>query len=191
MSIRTKNLKGKIFGRLVALKYLGPYTRSSWVCRCECGRQTIVRGHALQSGLTRSCGCFAKHLQTRRFFHGHAKRNTKAPDAKTFIYAWLLGAGVGKVSEIKMTNTSSSPASEQLYRRMITADRIWYEPVASPAQNPVMPAKLTGELACIIECCDPPEHQTDEAVERLIFDYQPMWDRLRAALVPLQERGGK
>lgn len=59
------------------------------------------------------------------------------------------------------------------------------------AQNPVMPAKLTGELACIIECCDPPEHQTDEAVERLIFDYQPMWDRLRAALVPLQERGGK
>ena len=28
-----------------------------WRCRCECGRECIVRGYLVRSGMSRSCGC--------------------------------------------------------------------------------------------------------------------------------------
>jgi len=28
-----------------------------WLCRCECGRKSIVRGSLLRMGKTKSCGC--------------------------------------------------------------------------------------------------------------------------------------
>ena len=31
-----------------------------WLCRCDCGREKIVRGYELTSGGTRSCRLFAK-----------------------------------------------------------------------------------------------------------------------------------
>lgn len=31
-----------------------------WLCKCECGGQTIARGSSLRDGKTRSCGCLQK-----------------------------------------------------------------------------------------------------------------------------------
>ena len=31
--------------------------RTAWRCRCDCGRETIVKTHCLRSGHTKSCGC--------------------------------------------------------------------------------------------------------------------------------------
>ena len=42
------------FGRLIALKYVG---NSKWLCKCDCGKETIVNRRNLQSGNTISCGC--------------------------------------------------------------------------------------------------------------------------------------
>lgn len=36
-----------------------------WVCRCKCGNITTVRGHALRTGHTRSCGCLAKERNNK------------------------------------------------------------------------------------------------------------------------------
>jgi len=33
-----------------------------WLCRCDCGLETIVRGALLRSGKTKSCSCFRKEL---------------------------------------------------------------------------------------------------------------------------------
>lgn len=30
---------------------------SSWLCKCDCGKQTVVSAPNLKSGATRSCGC--------------------------------------------------------------------------------------------------------------------------------------
>ncbi len=53
------------FGRLVVLRrgedyvYRGQH-QARWVCKCECGKETLVRGCALISGNTKSCGCQRK-----------------------------------------------------------------------------------------------------------------------------------
>src|SRR5215469_692755 len=41
------------YGRLTVL---GPVT-GAWLCRCDCGTETVVTGSRLRSGNTRSCGC--------------------------------------------------------------------------------------------------------------------------------------
>ncbi|MCI8935066.1 MAG: hypothetical protein HFE80_11265 [Clostridiaceae bacterium] len=52
------DLTGQRFGRLVALRpaeNIGG--RTAWLCRCDCGRETVVRTSRLRSGHTASCGC--------------------------------------------------------------------------------------------------------------------------------------
>lgn len=57
------DLTGQRFGRLTVIKYVG---ESQWLCKCDCGNETIVdRGH-LRTGHTKSCGC----LKLRNENHG-------------------------------------------------------------------------------------------------------------------------
>lgn len=37
-----------------------------WLCRCDCGSETVVRWSDLRSGNTRSCGCLKKIAQSKR-----------------------------------------------------------------------------------------------------------------------------
>lgn len=52
------NLTGKAYGHLLALN---PVKRADgikvWLCRCACGKETLVRAQSLKSGHTTSCGC--------------------------------------------------------------------------------------------------------------------------------------
>ena len=46
------------FGKLTVLRPAGNIRgRTMWVCRCDCGQETVVQTTSLQSGHTRSCGC--------------------------------------------------------------------------------------------------------------------------------------
>ncbi|GAB46778.1 hypothetical protein GOTRE_181_00575 [Gordonia terrae NBRC 100016] len=47
-------LHGRRFGDLVAVSWDG--VRRRWSCRCDCGRERLVRGSRLTSGHVRSCG---------------------------------------------------------------------------------------------------------------------------------------
>jgi hypothetical protein len=56
------SLKGKKFGKLIVIKFFGKKNRASqWLCKCECGKETIVYRANLVKGTTKSCGCL-KHL---------------------------------------------------------------------------------------------------------------------------------
>ncbi len=49
---------GKRYGRLTVIKRVGNRRgKACWLCLCDCGNKTIVRGDHLRSGHTRSCGC--------------------------------------------------------------------------------------------------------------------------------------
>lgn len=52
-------LTGQVFGRLKVLSqnHDGPKGMSWWDCECECGNTKVLRGSALVSGNTKSCGC--------------------------------------------------------------------------------------------------------------------------------------
>src|SRR4051812_49164425 len=51
-------LEAKRFGRLTVLSRAPSWRgRAMWLCLCDCGNEKIVRGTALTSGNTASCGC--------------------------------------------------------------------------------------------------------------------------------------
>lgn len=76
---------GQKFGRLTADRYLGRYTRGSWLCRCECGGQINARGYNLVKGITISCGCTGKELrQHAQVKHGYARKKHRMPEYQAY-----------------------------------------------------------------------------------------------------------
>src|SRR3990167_470601 len=75
----TVSLVGQRLGRLMALyesrKIIiksprGVRVYAQWMCRCDCGTFTEVRGENLKSGGTSSCGCKKNILGERSTTHG-------------------------------------------------------------------------------------------------------------------------
>ena len=62
------DLTGKTFGRLLVVaesdKIVTQNGRShiSWLCKCTCGNEIVVRGDCLRNGHTVSCGCKRKEI---------------------------------------------------------------------------------------------------------------------------------
>lgn len=82
-------LIGQQFGMLTVVGKAEPSPDGQviWRCRCECGRETLVRGGNLRNGHTKSCGCYRERLRpglhkthgeskTRlyKIYHGMKKR---------------------------------------------------------------------------------------------------------------------
>lgn len=66
------NLTGKRFGRLSVIERGINYRRAAqWVCLCDCGVVKTVRGQALVTGSTVSCGCFHKEQVTTHGLTDH------------------------------------------------------------------------------------------------------------------------
>ena len=55
------DMTGKRFGKLVVLEKAynddPDNTSARWLCRCDCGKEKIIRGDTLRNGKSRSCGC--------------------------------------------------------------------------------------------------------------------------------------
>lgn len=83
---KIEDLIGKRFGSLVVIRFLGVENHySQWLCKCDCGKQKIVkRGQHLTNGQVTSCGCAATRIQ-RRIRHGHARGRSHTG---TYV-AWL------------------------------------------------------------------------------------------------------
>ena len=66
-SKRVKDIAGKRFGYLTALRYVGNDQKhfARWECKCDCGVVKIIRGSALQNGTTTSCSCMRVPAQIK------------------------------------------------------------------------------------------------------------------------------
>lgn len=73
------DITGQRFGRLVVVERAenSLQRKTRWLCRCDCGNFTIIRGQELRYGDTRSCGCF---YTESRITHGM----TKTPEYKVW-----------------------------------------------------------------------------------------------------------
>jgi len=83
--VKKKNLTGKRFVRLVALKTVGSnkHGRLLWECLCDCGNIIVVNSRSLLSGNTKSCGCIGhpgpvthgkSHFREYKIWKGMKKR---------------------------------------------------------------------------------------------------------------------
>lgn len=86
--ILSKDITGKRFGRLIAVKLIGYDSRRSalWECKCDCGNTITLVSSALISGNTRSCGCLAKDIAREKVI----ARCTKYLDKDSFILSRRL-----------------------------------------------------------------------------------------------------
>ena len=74
------DLIGKRFGRLIVIC---EYDKDKdgkirYLCKCDCGNKTTVRGYSLRRGDTTSCGCYAKESAITR--------NTKYSKKEKILY---------------------------------------------------------------------------------------------------------
>lgn len=63
MGKKIDDLVGKRFNRLIVLGDSGKRCSNGTImilCKCDCGKETIVRVGSVISGLTKSCGCLIK-----------------------------------------------------------------------------------------------------------------------------------
>ena len=113
--IANKSIAGQRFGKLVAVKYVSSdkHGQSQYLCRCDCGKEVVVRRDSLVRGLTVSCGCkLAENL-------ARAVRQTYE-DAKVY------GTNPGRIASVEPSKNSTTKIKgvyylkkEQTYRAYI------------------------------------------------------------------------
>ena len=110
--MRRIDLTNKRFGRLLVIaEHPEPYRSPSgkpyrrWICRCDCGNETVVLQNQLATGKTVSCGCLQKEkaslkhhdLTGRRF--GKLLVLSRVPLEKEYAngtrYGWLCRCDCG------------------------------------------------------------------------------------------------
>lgn len=66
MARDTSNLRGKTFDNLRVIRRVenSPSGQVRWLCRCACGNTCVVEARHLRSGVTKSCGCLPKKVQS-------------------------------------------------------------------------------------------------------------------------------
>lgn len=83
---KTKDITGQRFNRLIVIKldHKKKYKHGSktyWLCRCDCGKEVVVRRDHLISGKTKSCNCLNNEVKIERSTT-HGQTNTK------LYYVW-------------------------------------------------------------------------------------------------------
>jgi hypothetical protein len=62
-----KDETGKRYGRLVVvgLDHIDSKHNARFLCKCDCGCTTVVKGNMLRKGRTKSCGCLLRETSAR------------------------------------------------------------------------------------------------------------------------------
>lgn len=100
------DLTGNRFGKLVVLErvYRGK-KKVEWLCKCDCGNNTIVQGSNLKNGHIRSCGCQivesnTKHNQwNTRIYRIYYAMKERCNNPKSKQYEYYGGNGICVCSE--------------------------------------------------------------------------------------------
>jgi hypothetical protein len=74
---QTIDITGQKFGKLTAIKLLERdriKRRTLWACKCDCGKEVIVRSQSLRDGTIASCGCSRRLKFGEAAFRGVFRR---------------------------------------------------------------------------------------------------------------------
>lgn len=130
------DLVGKRFGRLVVVERAdnhstNKHANAHWVCKCDCGNETVVDGHKLRRGHTKSCGCYHKdrlvtHGETNSRLYGIWKGLKWRCNSKSDrSYKYYGGRGIKVCDEWEADFQAFYDwAMENGYRDDLSIDRI-------------------------------------------------------------------
>jgi hypothetical protein len=83
--VRLRDLTGQRFGLLTATERASSVNgEAAWRCSCDCGQETVVRGHQLRAGRTRSCGCL-RGRDHGPITHGYARHGARNRAYRTWV----------------------------------------------------------------------------------------------------------
>lgn len=101
------DLTGERFGRLTVTGRAGndAQRKPIWHCVCDCGRKVVVRGMALRSGHTLSCGCYSRDVHTKhggegsRLYRVWCDMKARCLNKNHRFYSYYGGRGISICEE--------------------------------------------------------------------------------------------
>ena len=132
------DITGERYGQLTVI---APHHKDNrgewcWLCKCDCGNETITTGYRLRSGKTRSCGCLQRELRSAGFRKTHGKTDTplytawlnmrsRCYNTSNIMYDHYGGRGIRVCDEWRNDSTAFIDWAESNgYREGLTIDRI-------------------------------------------------------------------
>ena len=119
------DLTGQRFGRLTVIKeadkYISPQGLKfvQWLCKCDCGNDTIVLATNLKKGTTKSCGCYNIEQAKKRLFKDLTGQkfgrltaikpieNHTNSNGKSMMTKWLCRCDCGNECNVQSSNLLS------------------------------------------------------------------------------------
>lgn len=156
------DLTGQRFGRLVVVRRDETAPRGAglhWVCRCDCGREAVVRSNLLRMGNTRSCGCLlSEHARSMRPKGPRRPPGAKAPDPRTLsIRAEFDAGGVTQADLARRHSVSRQRISQILERTRMP------RPTEAPRLHALNPDAVAREV----------DDRLDHYLARLVVPLSP------------------
>lgn len=71
-----RDMTGERYGRLVVVSYSHSKNGRHWLCRCDCGNESVASGGKLIIGRVKSCGCLQREI-ARAFVANHPNMNKR------------------------------------------------------------------------------------------------------------------
>lgn len=138
--MKINDLTGQKFGMLTVIKRMpnNDNNKVVWLCKCDCGKETVVIGSRLFTGKTKSCGCLIKESTIRRSTkHGFSTTHlyntrlnmiNRCVNPKNKSYDYYGGRGIKVCDEWLDKKTGAKAFCEWAlangYREGLTIDRI-------------------------------------------------------------------
>lgn len=128
---KIKDLTNKKFGKLTVLKRVenDKNKRTQWLCKCECGKEKIIRGSSLTSGNTLSCGCLVgkpkkQELYGTRLYKIWANMKSRCFNPNTINFKNYGGRGITVCEDWLVFDGFKDWALKNDYNDRLQIDRI-------------------------------------------------------------------
>ena len=133
---RTRIHPGDRYGRWTVLDYDHKDDRGSvyWLCECDCGNISVIRGSALRSGRSASCGCYRSDRMSERnskhgmygtpLYHSWQNMKSRCTNPNDIGYHRYGGRGIIICNEWLDFESFKIWAMDNGYMPGLTVDRI-------------------------------------------------------------------
>ena len=135
-----QDLTGQKFCRLTVIERANDYVypsgrhRAQWLCKCDCGNETIVKANDLKGGHTNSCGCLNKEktkerstkhrMSHSRIYNAWSHMKQRCLDKNSNDYNDYGGRGIKVCNEWLEFEPFYKWATENSYNDSLSIDRI-------------------------------------------------------------------